>query len=447
MKSQESIPTSKVARASQFVKATVKVGGNYLKHYSKKLVDPDLPKEALHEANAKDVYDALSNLKGSALKMAQMMSMDKNLLPRAYTDKFAMSQYSAPPLSAPLVMKTFKTHFGMSPSQMFDTFSMEAENAASIGQVHRATKGDKTLAVKIQYPGVADSISSDLRMARPLAVQLLNLNDAEIDRYFSEVEGKLLEEADYELELKRSIEITQACSHIENLYFPSYYPEFSCKRIITMDWIEGEHLKEFLQTNPSQEVRDRIGQALWDFYNFQIHELKQVHADPHPGNFLFSPEGKLGIIDFGCIKVIPEHFYTHYFALINRDILEDDGAMDKIFRELEFILKEDTPDQQVFFHGLFKQMIEILGRPFAQKEFHFGDDSYVDEVYAFFEYVANIPELKSASAARGSQHGLYVNRTYFGLYTLLNDLKANVRTTKPRWLMSKAELGEKTVAS
>lgn len=166
MKSQENIPTSKVARASQFVKATVKVGGNYVKHYGKKLIDPSITKDELHEANAKDVYQALSNLKGSALKMAQMMSMDKNLLPRAYTDKFAMSQYSAPPLSAPLVMKTFKSYFGESPTQLFDTFEWEARNAASIGQVHLATKDGKKLAVKIQYPGVADSITSDFRIVQ-----------------------------------------------------------------------------------------------------------------------------------------------------------------------------------------------------------------------------------------------------------------------------------------
>ena len=102
MKNQESIPTSKVARATQFVKATAKVGGNYIKHYGKKLIDPSLTKEQLHLENAEDVYEALSNLKGSALKMAQMMSMDKSLLPKAYSDKFAMSQYSAPPLSGHL---------------------------------------------------------------------------------------------------------------------------------------------------------------------------------------------------------------------------------------------------------------------------------------------------------------------------------------------------------
>ncbi len=432
MKNQESIPTSKVARATQFVKATAKVGGNYIKHYGKKMLDPSLTKDQLHAENAEDVYEALSNLKGSALKMAQMMSMDKSLLPKAYSDKFTMSQYSAPPLSGPLVLKTFKSSMGASPFDIYDEFNLEASNAASIGQVHQARKGGKKLAVKIQYPGVATSISSDLKMARPLAVQLLNLNDAEIDRYFVEVENKLLEEADYKLELRRSIEVTALCAHIPNLFFPEYYPEFSSEKIITMDWLDGYHLKEFLATNPSQYVRNSIGQALWDFYHFQMHELKAVHADPHPGNFLFTSEGKLGIIDFGCIKIIPEDFYQSYFALINPNILDKPEKMMHIFKELEFILDEDSEYFQQFFYDLFYKMIEILGRPFTNSTFDFGNDSYVKEVYGYFEYVASLKELRNANAARGSQHGLYVNRTFFGLYTLLNELKAKVNIEIPK---------------
>ena len=422
MKSQESIPTSKVARATQFAKAGVKVGGNYIKHYSKRIFDSSLTKEDLHKENAADVYDTLSNLKGSALKVAQMMSMDKSLLPRAYTDKFAMAQYSAPPLSAPLVIKTFKKYFDKSPSEIFDKFELKAE------------KDGKKLAVKIQYPGIAESISSDLKMARPLAVTLLNLNDSDIDRYFAEVEDKLLEESDYELELQRSIEISNACSHIPNLFFPNYYKEYSSNRILTMDWIEGMHLKEFLDTNPSQEVRNQIGQALWDFYDYQMHTLKKVHADPHPGNFLFTSDGRLGIIDFGCVKVIPEDYYKQYFSLMNSDTLLDEEATMKIFWKLEFILKEDGPELQTFFADLFKKMIRLLGRPFNTDVFDFGQEGYVEEIYEFMEYVSKLPELRKASSARGSQHGLYVNRTYFGLYTILNDLKAVVNITKPEWL-------------
>lgn len=434
MKAQTSIPTSKVARAGQFVKAGVKVGGNYLKHYSKKLVNPELTKEDLHKDNAADIYDALSELKGSALKMAQMLSMDRGLLPTAYSQKFAMSQYSAPPLSGPLVVKTFRTYFGKSPGELFDSFAIKASNAASIGQVHEAWKDGKRLAVKVQYPGVADSVSSDLRIAKPLAVRLLNLNEKDIDRYMGEVESKLLEETDYSLELKRSMDISAACAHIPDLVFARYYPEYSAKRILTMDWVDGQHLKDFLLTNPSQEVRNRIGQALWDFYDFQIHTLRQVHADPHPGNFLMRPDGTMGIIDFGCVKVIPDYYYENYFRLINPDTLKDNALTEQIFDKLEYLLPSDTAKERTFFSDLFRQMIIMLGEPFAVEEFDFGNDAYFDKVYAFADNLSKMDELRSANGARGSQDGLYINRTYYGLYAILNELKAKVRTTRPDWL-------------
>lgn len=440
MKEQQSIPTSKVARATQFVKTGVKIGGNYLKYNVKKLVDPTLTKDELHTDNATDIYESLSQMKGSALKVAQMLSMDRNVLPRAYVDRFQMSQYSAPPLSGPLVVKTFRSQFGKTPGELFDTFDVQALNAASIGQVHLATKDGKKLAVKIQYPGVANSISSDLKMVKPMAVRLFGLNETDIERYMGEVESKLLEETDYELELKRSVEISEACAHIPDLVFPAYYPEYSGSRILTMDWLDGKHLKDFMLTNPSQEIRNKIGQALWDFYDFQVHQLRQVHADPHPGNFLMRADGTMGVIDFGCVKVIPDFFYDNYFALINPDTVEDEPKTQGIFYNLEFLVKEDTEADKKMFSDLFKKMIGLLGKPFAVDEFDFGDETYFDSVYAFADELAKVEELKNSKVARGSQHGLYINRTYFGLYSLLNELKAKVKTTKPAWLVGKKKV-------
>jgi len=440
MKSQESIPTSKVARATQFLKTGAKIGGNYLKYNVKKLIDSSTTRDELHQENATDIYESLSELKGSALKVAQMLSMDKSVLPRAYVDRFQMSQYSAPPLSGPLVVKTFRNYFGQSPQQLFDVFEMEALNAASIGQVHLAFKDGKKLAVKIQYPGVADSISSDLKMVKPMATRLFGLNEKDVERYTKEVETKLLEETDYDLELRRSVEISEACKHIEGLLFPKYYPKLSSKRILTMDWLEGLHLKEFLATDPTQEVRDRIGQALWEFYDHQVHNLRQVHADPHPGNFLMRADGTMGVIDFGCVKVIPEFFYDNYFALINPDTLDDKQLTDAIFYKLEFLLPEDSNHEKNLFSGLVRQMIGLLGRPFAVEEFDFGDNQYFDSVYAFADELAKVEEIRNSKVARGSQDGLYINRTYFGLYSMLNDLRARVRTTRPDWLRSKKEL-------
>ena len=428
MKEQTSIPTGKVERASRFVGTGLKVGANYLKHYTKRLIDPSTTKDELHADNAEDIYDTLSGLKGSALKVAQMLSMDKGMLPKAYTDRFAMAQYRAPPLSGPLVVNTFVKTLGKTPAQLFDKFEMKASNAASIGQVHKAEKWGKELAVKIQYPGVANSVKSDLRIVKPFALRIVGMNEVDMDKYFDEIEGKLLEETDYRLELRRSIEVSAQCAHIKNLVFPTYYPELSSDRVITMDWLQGFHLKEFLDRNPSQEVRNSIGQALWDFYQFQVHQLKKVHADPHPGNFLMREDGTVGVFDFGCIKEIPEDFYVNYFLLTNKEVLQDEVRRREIYTNLEMIHPSDTEKEIVFFSELFQKMIDMLTLPFTRQEFDFGDESYFRAIYEYMDYLSDLKEVRESKVARGSRHSLYVNRTYFGLYSILSDLKANIKT-------------------
>lgn len=433
MKEQSSIPTSKVQRAAKFVKTGARVGGNYVKHYAKKAVNPNLSKEELHADNARDIYNSLSELKGSALKVAQMMSMDKNLLPSAYQDKFAMAQYSAPPLSYPLVVKTFQQYFKKAPSAIFDSFTKSAVNAASIGQVHKATLGEKELAVKIQYPGVASSVKSDLKLVRPFAVRLMSLNERDLDHYMEEVEIKLLEETDYDLEVQRSIKISEACSHIENLRFPKYYPEYSAARVISMDWMPGKVLKEFIKQNPTQEERNRVGQAMWDFYDYQIHSLRQVHADPHPGNFIINDKAELGVIDFGCVKEIPDEFYEPYFSLIRKDMLSADDTLMDTFKQLQFIYDDDKPEDKAYFAGVIKEMMALLGQPFHQEEFDFGDDTYFQRIFQLGEVISESKKFRESEKARGARDGLYINRTYFGLYNILNELGAKVKTTKPKW--------------
>lgn len=424
-KEQNSIPTSKVERSSQFVKTGFKIGGNYVKHYSKKLFNPNLTKDQLNEDNAADIYESLSKLKGSALKVAQMLSMDKSILPKAYVDKFSLSQYNAPPLSGPLIVQTFHKLYGKRPDQIFDKFNLKSSNAASIGQVHQAELNGKKLAVKIQYPGVGDSISSDLKLVKPFAFRLLGMSEKELNVYMNEVEERLLEETDYELELKRSIEFSKACTVLDNIAFPIYYPELSTKRTITMDWLEGKHLKEYLQTNPSQEERNIIGQALWDFYNFQQHELRAVHADPHPGNFMITPDGKLGVIDFGCIKVLPDEFYYPFFSLTSNGLFESKEKTLQAFRELEMIQSDDTPAQIEFYYEVYCQMIALFAKPYAHNTFDFSENAFFDKLYKFGDMLSKMPEFKQA---RGVKHFIYVNRTNFGLYNILHELKATVRT-------------------
>lgn len=428
MKEQDSIPVTKVQRASKFITTGAKIGANYLKHYGKKLINPETSTAGLHEDNATDIYNSLSELKGGALKVAQMLSMDKNLLPTAYQQKFVMAQYSAPPLSYPLVVRTFQKYFGKKPDQIFDTFTTSAVNAASMGQVHQATIGKKKFAVKIQYPGVGDSIKSDLAMVKPIALAMFKLSPTEYDEFIQEVESRMLEETDYDLELKRSMDLSQRTRHLKNVVFPTYYPQYSSPRVLTMDWIEGKPLGEVLKTPLPRATANLLGQAMWDFYHFQMHTLKAVHADPHPGNFIITPDSKVGIIDFGCVKEIPADFYDPYFQLMDRRLLTDKVHKDELFQRLRFIYPDDTPKQKEFFTSTFVNLIEMLSRPFRDGEFDFANKSYFEELYAFGEKLSSMKELRDSKKARGVRDAVYLNRTYFGLYTILHDMKAKIVT-------------------
>ncbi|USD25607.1 ABC1 kinase family protein [Flagellimonas marinaquae] len=432
MKTLDTIPTGKIERAGKLVKTGVKIGGNYVKYYGKKLVDPQTSRDTLNQDNAEDIYDGLKSLKGSALKVAQMLSMEKNLLPRAYVEKFSLSQFSVPPLSAPLVRKTFKKYLDKYPEQIFDEFEKDSVNAASIGQVHRAKKDGKQLAVKIQYPGVAESISSDLALVKPVAIKMFNLKGKDSEKYFKEVEHKLKEETDYILELEQSREITSECAVIPNMQFPKYYRNLSSERILTMDWMEGVHLGEFTQKDFNAELGNTLGQALWDFYMFQIHKLKRVHADPHPGNFLVSDEGKLIAIDFGCIKQIPDEFYVPYFELAKpENINNDEVFMEKLY-ELEILTPTDSEEELRFFTALFKEMLTIFTSPFHKETFDFGDEDFWTKIANLSERYSKDEQIRKMNGNRGSKHFLYINRTFFGLYNLLHDLKAKVEVNAYR---------------
>jgi predicted unusual protein kinase regulating ubiquinone biosynthesis (AarF/ABC1/UbiB family) len=425
MKTIDSIPTSKIQRASKLIQTGAKVGVNYIKYYGEKITKTEEEaKENLNASNAEDIYDGLKQLKGSALKVAQMLSMEKSILPQAYVDKFSLAQFSVPPLSAPLVTKTFKNYFGKSPNEIYDTFNHNSVNAASIGQVHLAEKDGKKLAVKIQYPGVAESISSDLALVKPIAIKMFNIKGKDSDKYFKEVENKLIEETNYINEVEQSIAMAEACKDLPNLAFPKYYKELSTDRIITMDWMEGEHLSEFTAHNTNQELSNTIGQALWDFYMFQMHRLKRVHADPHPGNFLISKDEKLVALDFGCIKIIPEEFYVPYFELAKKESIENPTLFKEKLFELEILKQEDSKEEQEFFYEMFHELLSIFTAPFHSEIFDFSDTTFFGKIADLGERYSKNTELRKMNGNRGSQHFIYINRTFFGLYNLMHDLKA-----------------------
>lgn len=159
---------------------------------------------------------------------------------------------------------------------------------------------------------------------------------------------------------------------------------------------------------------------------FQIHKLKKFHADPHPGNFLVDRDFNLIAIDFGCMKEIPWSFYQPYFEISSPHILNNPEAFNQKLYELEILKAEDQPNEIRFFTSLFHELLTVFTKPIQQEEFDFSDATFFNAVANLSEKFANDKQLRKMNANRGSKHFIYVNRTFFGLYSLMFDLKAKV---------------------
>ncbi len=422
MAEQNRIPTSKVQRAGKFIKTGVKVGANYAGHYMKKMINQPVDEDALSRKNAEEIFNTLSQLKGSALKIAQMMSMDTGILPKAYAERFAAAQNSAMALSAPMVMNTFIKNFGKTPQQVFDKFNMQASFAASIGQVHEAYKDRERLAVKVQYPGVADSIKSDIALVKPILLRVAGVSQAAAAPYIEEIETRLIEETDYEQELANGIEMKDNAFHVPNVVVPTYFPELSNKRILTMGWLDGKSLNDFIAEEQNKEVRTKIGQTILDFVHYQIHEKKRFHADLHPGNFLVTKDNQLGVLDFGCMKSLPEDFYKQYFSLAKPEVRNDENKLREVLKNLDMLRLQDTPEQDRLFFEVTKASIDVIALPMLQDRFYFGDKRYAAQLMAHGESIFNDKSFRNDDALRGSKHGIYLHRTFLGLFTILQKL-------------------------
>ena len=160
----------------------------------------------------------------------------------------------------------------------------------------------------------------------------------------------------------------------------------------------------------------------------QMHGLRQVHADPHPGNFLVGKDGTLIAIDFGCVKHVPEDFYVPYFELSKPEVLANAILLEEKMTALEILRSDDSAEDKLFFKELFTDMLQVFTKPFHGDTFDFSDDIFFTKMAQLGETYAGDTKLRKMNGNRGSKHFLYINRTFFGLYSLLHDLKAKVHT-------------------
>lgn len=420
-------PSTPFQRSSRIARTGLKVGTNYAMHHFKRMVGGDNPERTrtLHHNNARLLFDEFSKLKGTALKLAQTLSLDHGMLPGEFAEVMAQAQYSVPPISRSLVRQIIKNELGAYPQELFHWFEPEAFAAASIGQVHRARLADGTnVVVKVQYPDVRSSIRSDLQVARLVFNRLVRSEHT--DDYFAEVHDKMMEETDYTHEAAM-IEAFHERYNNHAFCLPRVLREFSTDKVLVMSALQGEHLADFLKRNPKQEERNVYGQRLWDFFHTQINDWGTLHADSHPGNYMLCNDGRLGVLDMGCVKKCPADFFKDYVSLLPLQLRADDQELWSVYERLELVYAQhrDSDDEKAFF-DLCKRFGELVVAPYRTDRFNFADAQYAADYANLVKQAASRPE------PRGSHHFIYITRSHIGLYRMLMQLGAEISTQPGR---------------
>ena len=427
--------TGRLSRGAIASMAVARAGLAHLGHKAQSLTRDDI-QEALartaHEAElGRILFAALNQLKGTALKASQLLSMELGFLPEGMRQELARAHYQVTPLNRALVVKVMRQEFGQDPHSLFQHFDARAFAAASLGQVHAATLNNgEAVAVKLQYPGMASSIGSDMRMLRTLLLALGERsgavpNAAIIERVMADLEHKLAEELDYLHEAQALQWFAQHLT-LPGLVIPQPVLERSTHRVLTMRYLSGMHLSEWLQTRPSQAQRDQAGQLLFDTFMHCTFVLHRLQADPHPGNYVFMPNGQLGLLDFGCTRALDAGF-CNALATLWSVLLRNPADHDAI-QQSYLTLGLIAP--QLSAHDFRSQLQPALAARQAWQRLPF-----TTAVYDFGQYPA-FP-LNSAEQQRQALQHLqsmpadlpYFDRAYMGLTQLLRTLGARVRTS------------------
>jgi hypothetical protein len=244
--------------------------------------------------------------------------MQTPALPPEAIDELAKLQMRAPAMHPTLARAQFKASLGKYPEEVFREFSPEPIAAASLGQVHRAiTKRGELVAVKIQYPGISRAIANDFALLRSATLPG-RVSGYAPKALIDEIQRGFTEETDYLKEAQNIEFFREALGAFEYLTIPKVHRDLSTDRVLTMSFLEGKIIGDFLKGHTSQALRDRIGSRLFELFHYQIQCVKVLHADHQPGNYLFRGDGGIGLVDFGCVKHLKIDFADLSYCCVNR---------------------------------------------------------------------------------------------------------------------------------
>tara|TARA_R110002126_G_scaffold160458_9_gene308111 strand:+ start:8138 stop:9478 length:1341 start_codon:yes stop_codon:yes gene_type:complete len=418
------VPIHRLSRIGGLASLASRVAGGMLAEGARQLVKGNKPSSKgmlLTPANIKRVADQLAHMRGAAMKMGQLLSMDSgDLLPAELTDLLARLRASANPMPAKQLSQVLQLNLGPQWQQHFADFTFKPMAAASIGQVHQAYHDNgKKLAVKIQYPGVKTSIDSDVdNVASLLKISGLLPSTVEIASLLSEAKKQLKNEANY---LKEAAYLQRYREHLitdHDYLLPDVYPELSSENILVMSFVDGEPI-ENLQAAP-QEERDRLLGLMFSLFFRELFDFKLVQTDPNFANYLYNPQSKqLVLLDFGACRDYSARLSDSYRALFSAATTHNQTAMADALTSIGFFSQTILPEQKLAVLNL----VELACEPLRDNVvFDFGQSDLAQR-------------LRQAGTALSMQHNywhsppadaLFLHRKIAGLYLLAARLQARV---------------------
>ncbi|KGJ86822.1 ABC1 kinase family protein [Colwellia psychrerythraea] len=455
MPTSKKVPTSTLSRSVITGAAVTKIG---LKHAGYKVRKAFSAKNA-NDTNAQTknteqsqqqheeqigelVFTVLSQLRGTAIKLSQLLSMETDILPETIRNKLKSACHEVPPINRALVRKQMVQELGNTPKQLFKEFDSEAFSAASIGQVHQALSfNNEKLAVKVQYPGIGATIDSDLKMLEKLfwllAKTTKNMPKKQVfTLVLAEIKNRLSEEINYKNEARNLNWFGQEMK-LNGIVIPKVNQQLSTTRILSMEMLNGQHLDKWLDNKPNQLQRNALGQKLFDFFWYSALTLKKIHADPHPGNFLVLGDEQLGVLDFGCVRSLSDDFVDSFTAMMPKIVdsyifNKNKKALFTSYQALKFI--DHSVDFNTFESKIFPDLQyygQWLGQAYVSKTFDFTTKTPCP----------GKPDNVSGDAVKFLS-GMYseqpcFDRAHLGLMNLLTQIGANIVTDYSKFITAK----------
>lgn len=380
---QRKVPSSQVGRLWHFGGLGVRMGMGTLGEAAMRTVglgSSASAHPAVTPANAQRLTNTLGRMRGAALKLGQMLSIqDSALIPPELAEILDRVRYAAdrmPDQQLEDVMNHELGHDWRSRVKEFDPVPIAA---ASIGQVHRGVLADgREVAIKVQYPGVADSISSDLNNLGSLLKMLGILpKGMYLENTLRVAQDELLWETDYHREAEATMKMKELLSDEEIFVVPTVIPEMSSKKVLTTELLDGQPIEHVVKDD--QKTRDMVAESMLRLCLREIFEFRYMQTDPNWSNFLYNPETrKIGLLDFGACRDFNKSFTDEYMRVIYFAAKQDREGIIDASRKLKFLTGEEPP----IMNEAHCSAVMILGEPFAKPgPFNFGAQNVTQRIH------------------------------------------------------------------